>query len=100
MNRIRETYNKHKDSVSENSTRYYYHSEIFNCTIHLLYQNGKLWTANIESMQNIYTECTHGKWIVKQEHGNSTKEEFLEAYKIASEFLINNINETDICRVD
>ncbi len=89
--RITETYSKHKDSVSENSTRYYYHSETFSCTVHLLYQSSKLWTAEIECMKNIFTEATHGKWIVKQEPGNSTKEEFLESYKIASEFLMNNV---------
>lgn len=87
MEKITERYTK--SNLLFNSQSFYYNSGLKTISVCLVYRNGIVWSSEVKEMVNMDSEYipnnfTTGLWLVKQEDGNSTKEEFENALKLAN----------------
>lgn len=90
MEKITEHYTK--TNLLFNSQTFYYNSGVKTVSVNLVYRDGVVWSSEIKSMVNldsIYVKDNYltGPWPIKQEPGNSTKEEFENALKLANLYI-------------
>lgn len=90
MERITEYYTK--TNLLFNSQTFYYHSGFKTVSVNLVFIDSRVWSSEIKSMVNIDPipisgRFNTGPWPIKQEPGNSTKEEFENALKLANLYL-------------
>lgn len=100
--KIRVRYCKNQLKVQPSVVDYYQFGEEFTCHVQLHFideAHTKLWVAEIKCMA-LHPSATYkndlgcglnNKWYVKQEPGDSTREEFEAALKLATDFIAANL---------